>query len=141
MRKDCPKKKGGNGKKNVKCNGCGKQGHVYDDCWDNPKNADKVPEWYKSKKETQAAAEDTQQSRELQVVSWTDYPAFFEEFEDGEEFKEFAMRFDDGNCEGETAALVKESSAHARQKEERCEEEIEEDQSKSARCNGGESSV
>ena len=31
-----------------KCNNCGKQGHMARDCWNDPKNADKRPKWYKA---------------------------------------------------------------------------------------------
>ena len=52
---ECPKKnngsKGGSSGKKFKgkCNSCGKQGHKAADCWSDPKNASKVPEWYKKK--------------------------------------------------------------------------------------------
>ena len=63
---ECPEgKKGGEGNKNKnknkKCNTCGKTGHLAADCWQDPKNADKVPEWLKKrqakKKEKEADGE------------------------------------------------------------------------------------
>ena len=45
------------------CNHCGKHGHKAVDCWDDPKNADKRPEWMK-KKEVAAIGV---KSRELQL--------------------------------------------------------------------------
>eukprot|EP00957_Ditylum_brightwellii_P174870 13315008-Ditylum_brightwellii.AAC.1 len=47
-----PKKKGkGKKKSNKKFNQCRNKGHDTDNCWDDPKNADNVPAWYKQKKE------------------------------------------------------------------------------------------
>ena len=41
----------GNGNKfKGDCNNCGKPGHMAKDCWEDPKNADKRPKGYKSKK-------------------------------------------------------------------------------------------
>ena len=37
---------------NKTCNLCGKKGHIEKDCWKNPKNKDKVPDWFKKKKTT-----------------------------------------------------------------------------------------
>ena len=45
--------------KNVTCNNCGKIGHAADNCWKDPKNASKLPEWYRKKliKKNKAAIE------------------------------------------------------------------------------------
>jgi len=42
---------GGQGKFTGKCKTCGKSGYRAADCFDDPKNADKVPSWYKKKKD------------------------------------------------------------------------------------------
>ena len=42
-------KQGGGGKFKGKCNTCGKVGHKAANCWNDPKNASKVPEWMKKK--------------------------------------------------------------------------------------------
>eukprot|EP00957_Ditylum_brightwellii_P126859 9670410-Ditylum_brightwellii.AAC.1 len=49
--KEPKKRKKGKKMSNKKCNRCGNKGHDKDNCWDDPKNADKVPAWYRQKKE------------------------------------------------------------------------------------------
>ena len=48
---ECPDGKSQDGKKRFtgKCNTCGKKGHKAATCWGDPKNANKVPEWFKKK--------------------------------------------------------------------------------------------
>ena len=74
---------GGKAKFNGDCNLCGKHGHKSTDCWENPKNADSRPKWWKPKNEVNAAAKDTKKSDELQIVniSWGKYAEEFEEEE------------------------------------------------------------
>jgi hypothetical protein len=42
--------KGNNKKKKSSCFICGKDGHLVQECWDNPSNASTRPKWYKPKK-------------------------------------------------------------------------------------------
>jgi hypothetical protein len=68
-------KTGGRGEKkrfNGKCNNCGKKFHKAKDCWEDPKNADKRPNWYKKADEVNAASkseESGKASQELQLTS------------------------------------------------------------------------
>jgi len=69
-----PKKEGGGGRGNGgsnskfggKCGTCGKKGHKSTDCFDDPKNADKVPEWYKKKKK--GSGEAAMMSGDIEVL-------------------------------------------------------------------------
>ena len=61
------KNQGGKGKFKGKCHQCGKTGHKATDCWDNTKNADKCPQWFKPSKVT--AATNIKKSEELQLVN------------------------------------------------------------------------
>ena len=74
---------------NGKCNECGKQGHKAVDCWNNPKNASKRPNWFKPNTEIGAAGKDEKQSIELQLVSvsWGEYEEAFEDDSDDEDIE------------------------------------------------------
>ena len=50
-KKDCPIWK------RLKCTYCGGVGHLADGCLKNPKNADKVPDWYKNRMNRSANTE------------------------------------------------------------------------------------
>ena len=74
--KFCPQK-GGNNNNNQrgtrfqgKCNNCGKTGHKAVDCWDDPKNSGKRPDWWKNKSEMGAVSV----NREIQLVSFDNKP-------------------------------------------------------------------
>ena len=57
---NCPNEKkgsGGGSNKNKKCHICGRKGHTAENCWSDPKNADKVPAWFKKKLEKKKSAE------------------------------------------------------------------------------------
>ena len=71
--KNCPNKKknknnknGDNYKFKGKCNHCGKHGHKAQDCWENPSNTSKRPDWYKVKGEVTGVGANTQ---EYQLVN------------------------------------------------------------------------
>ena len=66
---------------NGNCNLCGKHGHKAVDCWSNPKNKDKRPNWFKPKEEVNSAAQQERKSEELQLVniSWGKYAETFAE--------------------------------------------------------------
>ena len=51
---------GKKGTKKGKCKGCGKEGHWWNECWDNPQNADTVPKWYKPKAKTNAESNNSE---------------------------------------------------------------------------------
>ena len=64
-RVDCPNKGKGSGNGNKKCNHCGRQGHLEDQCW--KKHPEKAPQWMKDKvsKSAQGASVD----KEIQLCS------------------------------------------------------------------------
>ena len=72
------------GKFKGKCHNCGKQGHMAKDCWMDPKNADKRPEWFKPSEVSAAASGEKQKSDELQLVNvrWGKYAEAFAEDDD-----------------------------------------------------------
>ena len=74
---------------NGKCNNCGKQGHMARDCWLDPKNASKRPDWFKGTEVNAAGASEEKKSTELQLVNinWGRYEAAFAE-EDEESFSD-----------------------------------------------------
>ena len=59
---------------NGTCNNCGKHGHKAVDCWNDPKNADKRPDWWTEKNEVTATGAADKKSIELTLssVTWTD---------------------------------------------------------------------
>ena len=66
------------------CHSCGKKGHRASDCWADPKNAGKRPQWFKGNEIAGAAQTGGRKSDELQLVnmSWGDYADQFEEKDD-----------------------------------------------------------
>ena len=87
-----------------KCHECGKVGHMARDCWLNPKNKGKRPQWYdeeKARKSAEVAAAHSggnnsgeKKSDELQLVNvhWGQYEAAFESDDDGDVEDERKMK-------------------------------------------------
>ena len=77
---------------NGNCNLCGKANHMAKDCWDNPKNADSRPSWYKPKTKnehgeiaaTTSNNNNNQRSVELQLIN-LDWDTCMETSKDCEE--------------------------------------------------------
>jgi hypothetical protein len=65
MSAQCPEKNQSQGE----CEECGKVGHVKKDCWDNPENADKIPEWLKKKRAREAKGEPSGACVEIMMAS------------------------------------------------------------------------
>ena len=65
-----PKKKGGGSKKKMtgNCFLCGQKGHIAANCWENPKNASKRPNNWKSRLEIGAATEDKDSAKDEVVL-------------------------------------------------------------------------
>ena len=83
----------GNGKKGQfkgKCHNCGKEGHMVRDCWNDPKNADKRPAWFKPSEVAAVCTKADKPSDELQLVNmnWGKYAEAFAEDDDDVDYKE-----------------------------------------------------
>ena len=83
----------GNGKKGRfkgKCHNCGKEGHMARDCWNDPKNADKRPAWFKPSEVAAVCTKADKPSDELQLVNmnWGKYAEAFAEDDDDVDYEE-----------------------------------------------------